>query len=197
MDEKVSALPSAGALDGSEWLYMVQDSMSTKVAVTDLMTAVGFAPGDIKLSAAAAVPAGWLACDGSAVSRSTYAKLFTAISTSYGAGDGSTTFNLPNLLGRVPVGAGKGSGLSARALGNTGGEETHLLVSGELPALMNSVAVPIDTTSDYGAGWDNTSVLGGSDGSDNSLTLNFVGGGLGEVHNNMQPFSVVKYLIKT
>lgn len=49
-------------------------------------------------------PAGWLMCDGSAVSRTTYAVLFAAIGTMYGAGDGSTTFNLPNLIGRVPLG---------------------------------------------------------------------------------------------
>lgn len=54
-------------------------------------------------------PANYLLCDGSAVSRSTYATLFGVISTSYGVGDGSTTFNLPDLRGRVPVGAGTGT----------------------------------------------------------------------------------------
>lgn len=49
-------------------------------------------------------PTGWLKCDGSAISRTTYADLFAAIGTTYGAGDGSTTFNLPNLTGRVPLG---------------------------------------------------------------------------------------------
>ena len=51
-------------------------------------------------------PSGWLLCDGSAVSRSTYADLFTAIATAYGVGDGSTTFNLPDFRGRVAVGLG-------------------------------------------------------------------------------------------
>jgi microcystin-dependent protein len=50
--------------------------------------------------------AAWLICDGAAVSRSTYATLFAALSTTYGAGDGSTTFNLPDLRGRMPIGAG-------------------------------------------------------------------------------------------
>jgi microcystin-dependent protein len=49
-------------------------------------------------------PNGWLLCDGSAVSRTTYARLFSAIGTKYGSGNGSTTFNLPNFKGRVPVG---------------------------------------------------------------------------------------------
>ncbi|HRF69837.1 MAG TPA: tail fiber protein [Candidatus Pelethenecus sp.] len=56
-----------------------------------------------------AAPSGWLLCDGSAVSRTTYADLFAVISTTYGTGDGSTTFNLPDLRSRLPVGAGTGA----------------------------------------------------------------------------------------
>lgn len=76
---------------------------------------------------------GWLVCDGSAVSRTTYALLFSTIGTTYGAGDGSTTFNLPDMRGRVPVGAGAGSGLTPRTVGQTMGEETHLLTTAEMP----------------------------------------------------------------
>ena len=65
----------------------------------------------------------YLLCNAQAVSRSTYSALFTAVSTTYGVGDGSSTFNLPDLQGRVPVGAGSGSGLTARTLGATGGVE--------------------------------------------------------------------------
>jgi microcystin-dependent protein len=64
-------------------------------------------PGDVKFSARATPEAGWLVADGSAVSRSTYAALFSAIGTQFGTGDGSTTFNLPDLRGRVPVGKGQ------------------------------------------------------------------------------------------
>lgn len=72
-----------------------------------LATAIGtggVSSGDVKMSASATAPDGWLICDGSAVSRTTYAALFGRISTAYGVGDGSTTFNLPDLRGRVPVG---------------------------------------------------------------------------------------------
>lgn len=62
------------------------------------------ASGMISPYAGASAPAGFLLCDGSAVSRTTYAALFSIISTTYGVGDGSTTFNLPNLQGRIPVG---------------------------------------------------------------------------------------------
>lgn len=60
--------------------------------------------GMVMAFAGSTPPTGWLKCDGSAVSRTTYASLFVAIGTKYGAGDGSTTFNLPNLTGRVPLG---------------------------------------------------------------------------------------------
>jgi microcystin-dependent protein len=60
--------------------------------------------GAIKPWTKATAPAGYLLCDGSAVSRSTYAELFAVVSTTYGAGDGSTTFNVPQLQGKVPQG---------------------------------------------------------------------------------------------
>lgn len=80
------------------------------------------------------VPFGYLAEDGAVVSRTTYARLFDAIGITYGAGDGSTTFKLPDSRGRVDVGAGTGSGLTARVLGATGGAETHQLSESEMPS---------------------------------------------------------------
>jgi microcystin-dependent protein len=71
-------------------------------------------------------PSNWLSCDGSAVSRSLYASLYAAIGDAYGAGDGTTTFNLPNLKGRVPVGV-DGANTAFDTLGETGGDQTHSL----------------------------------------------------------------------
>ena len=79
--------------------------------------------GEVKTFAGAAAPTGWLLCDGALVSRTTYVDLFTAISTAYGAGDDITTFALPDLRGRVPIGAGEGTSLTSRALGEEGGDE--------------------------------------------------------------------------
>jgi microcystin-dependent protein len=80
------------------------------------------------------VPDNFLVCDGSAVSRTTYADLFDVIGTVYGAGDGSTTFNLPDLSGRVAVGAS-----DHRDLGSTGGSESVVLLESNLPAHSHSL----------------------------------------------------------
>jgi microcystin-dependent protein len=77
----------------------------------------GVPPGNINASASTTVPAGWLLCDGSPVSRTTYARLFAAIGTTWGSGDGTTTFNLPDLRGMFLRGAGT-SGNNKDAAGN-------------------------------------------------------------------------------
>src|ERR1700746_593909 len=77
-------------------------------------------------------PPTWMICDGSAISRATYPALFAICGTTFGAGDGSTTFNLPDLRGRVGVGAGQGASLSNRLLAAIGGEEAHVLTVAEL-----------------------------------------------------------------
>ena len=91
--------------------------------------------------AGSTAPQGYLLCDGSAVSRTDYADLFTAIGTVYGAGDGVSTFNLPDLSGRVVLGVSQ-----SHALGTTGGEATHTLTEQELPA--HSHVVPAHTHAD-------------------------------------------------
>ncbi len=94
--------------------------------------------GAVNQFAGSSAPAGWLLCDGTAVSRTTYAALFGVIGTTYGAGDGSTTFNLPNLKGRVPVGFDAAQA-EFNALGKTGGEKTHTLVAAEIPTHSHSI----------------------------------------------------------
>lgn len=79
--------------------------------------------GVIQMYAGATPPLGWLKCEGQAVSRAEYSALFAAIGTTWGAGNGTTTFNLPDLRGRAPIGVGTGSGLTARTLAGTGGSE--------------------------------------------------------------------------
>ncbi len=85
--------------------------------------------GSIILSTSATVPEGYLVCDGSAIDRDLYAELFEVIGTTYGDGDGSSTFNLPDLRGQLPMGIYTGADL-----GDMLGEETHILTDGELAA---------------------------------------------------------------
>ena len=88
--------------------------------------------GEYKLIARINDYGNWLICDGRAISRTTYSALFNAIGTSFGAGDGSITFNLPDFRGRVAGAIGQGSGLTNRTLGNNLGTETHTLSSSEV-----------------------------------------------------------------
>lgn len=79
-----------------------------------------FAPGFVTMFAGTTEPDSWLFCNGSAVDRQEYADLFAAIGTSYGSGNGTTTFNVPDLQQRFPLGSGSPSGV-----GSTGGSNTH------------------------------------------------------------------------
>jgi len=88
-------------------------------------------PGAVIPFAGASAPVGWLFCHGQAVSRTTYARLFAVIGTTYGAGDGSTTFNLPDLRQRFPF--GKAASGTGSTLGGKGGELTQVLTTSHLP----------------------------------------------------------------
>lgn len=90
--------------------------------------------GSVYLFAGNTAPQGYLLCDGSAVSRDTYATLYAVIGDTFGAGDGVSTFNLPNLSGRVVIGAS-----TNHAFASTGGEETHVLTSAEIPAHAHTI----------------------------------------------------------
>lgn len=89
--------------------------------------------GSVTMFAGSTAPALHLLCDGAAVSRTTYSELFMVIGTAYGVGDNSTTFNLPNLKGRVPVGRDAAQ-TEFDFLGETGGAKTHTLTSTEMPS---------------------------------------------------------------
>lgn len=177
------------------------------------LNACAFVPGDVKLTARITPPSGWLLCDGAAVSRTTYDDLFTAIGTSYGVGDGSTTFNVPNFLGRAVLGAGSGSGLTARAKGDKAGAETHTLVTAELAShnhshTHNGIANHthnISFRTDAGAvtapkfatdAGNSSSGWGSVAGGGHTHSADATAAGSESAHNNMQPFGVATYIIK-
>lgn len=161
-------------------------SLNARLAELDAIIALNsIQPGMIELFAGNAAPSGWLLCDGAAVSRTLYPALFTAIGTTFGAGDGTSTFNVPDLRGRVPIGAGTGAGLTARTLAQQVGAETHQLTVPELPAHTHSnLGLNIGTVAS-GAG-SNAATSGGTTGT----------AGSNVAHNNVQPSLVVNYLIK-
>jgi len=95
---------------------------------------VGTMPvGSVTMFAGVTAPAGWLFCNGAEVDREEYPLLFDAIGTMYGEGDGETTFNLPNMNGRVPVGLNE-SDVDFDTAGKTGGEKEHTLTVSEMPS---------------------------------------------------------------
>lgn len=89
--------------------------------------------GTVVAFAGSSAPEGWLLCDGSAVSRTTYANLWATISSTYGSGNGSTTFNLPDAMGRTLIGAGSGAGLTTRTISTKSGGETSTIGTSNLP----------------------------------------------------------------
>jgi microcystin-dependent protein len=151
------------------------------------------------------IPSGFLECDGSAVSRVTYAALFAVIGTTYGSGNGSTTFDLPDLQDNVPL-----SRSNTKTLASTGGANTvtqtaniggslaaHTLVTGEIPA--HTHPTPGSGTSYFpgsqpGVGTGNLgNNPGGGGGHSHNLSANFTG----DANSVLQPYMTLVYIIKT
>ena len=189
------------------------DSVGTSELAPDSVTATEIAPGAVGTSeleatalaatnppgvilpyAGASAPTGYLLCDGSAVSRTTYAALFAITASAYGAGDGSTTFNLPNLKGKVPVGRDSGQ-TEFDVVGESGGAKTHTLTTTEIPDHVHSLGswVKVTGLGSTSAGSGHSDITGYSSGAQVSAND---GGGNG-AHNNLQPYQVVNYIIKT
>jgi microcystin-dependent protein len=101
---------------------------TTQIATTAFVQAAGLT-GEIKMWGVSSAPSGYLLCNGQAVSRTTYAALYAVYGTTFGTGDGSTTFNVPNFTNRMPIGAGGTYSLAA-----TGGSATTTLVEANVPS---------------------------------------------------------------
>ncbi len=168
--------------------------------------------------AGSAAPAGWLLCYGQTVSRTTYADLFAAIGTVYGAGDGSTTFALPDLRGRVAAGkddmggtsanrlveTGTGSpGINGDTLGATGGSDRHQLTTAQIPlhghptqVSSNSGSASTPTGGMMLATNSSASRTAHSGPAGNSVGEQVGGAGGDQAHPNVQPTIVLNYIIK-
>lgn len=152
--------------------------------------------GTIIMSASVAEPDGWLHCNGRLISTIVYADLFAAIGLTYTYISAANMFQIPDMRGRVGVGSYEGSSdstyaLTQRTLGQMGGEENHTLSESEMPVhTHNYLGVQTQTAGNV--------VVGSTDVAENSPRPTEPSGpaGGGQAHNNMQPYAVVRYLIK-
>jgi len=175
--------------------------------------------GEIKAYAGSSTPTGWLLCYGQAVSRAIYAALFAVVSTTYGTGDGSTTFNVPDLRGRSLFGLDNMGGSAANrltgslsgsitaptTLGNAGGEEGHTSTLAETAVHNHGVTDPGHS---HTYTYPGTAAAGSLSGyfyalnpstastgiSTTGITINNAGSG--NAHNNIPPGMVLNFLIK-
>lgn len=197
------------------WRTEFMPSVSDSVRDIALEITARFPIASVIPYAVATAPEGWLLADGSAVSRDTYSDLYDAIGETYGAGDGSTTFNLPNLEGRVPVGRDTGDS-SFNGLGEKGGAKTHTLTASQMPSHTHTFSdsdshshsmSALPGFGNSGAGTFGTGVVSNAplDGFGvgyftNSATVNISGttssSGSGVAHNNLQPYIALPYIIK-
>lgn len=163
--------------------------------------------GTILFYGAATAPTGYLLGNGAAVDRTVYATLYSIIGTAYGAGDGLTTFNVPDCRGRALIGAGTGSGLTARTVGQPLGEETHILTVGEMPSHSHGVTDPGHSHGGVATAFSSTSPFTGSAAlyianmtnttSSATTGITIQNAGSGTAHNNMQPSLVAGCIIKS
>ncbi len=177
---------------GTSSQYLMADgSTSTAAAIVPL--------GSIQMYAAATAPnASWMICNGAAISRTTYAALFALIGTTYGAGDGSTTFNLPNMTGKFPLGVSASA--PVHALASTGGEETHTMTLNELVPHTHGAGT-LTTSFPYKSS-TNTGNQSNQDGADanlynsSAITGNTASAGSGTPFNVMPPFLTLNFIIR-
>lgn len=151
-------------------------------------------------------PRGWAKCEGQLLAISQYNALFSLLGTQFG-GDGRTTFGLPDLRGRVPMGQGAGPGRTPRVLGQSGGNESTTLGQANLPAISPRVSSANATqsaatggatiaTPGSAAGRDFTGTLGYNTAApDIALSPASGGGGTSAPFSNLPPYEVINYCI--
>jgi len=155
--------------------------------------------GEIRMFAGNFAPAGWAFCNGATLPISENDVLFQLIGTTYG-GDGQSTFNLPDLQGRLPMHQGQGSGLSNRTLGEQGGVETVTLTTSQIPlhshAPLSVSGSGNQTTPQNGvwAGVTSSIYTSNAPATPFNATLGGNSGG-SQPHDNMMPYLAINFII--
>jgi microcystin-dependent protein len=157
--------------------------------------------GEIILAAFNFAPLGYARCDGQLLSISQNTALFSLLGTTYG-GDGRSTFALPDLNGRVPIGAGQGPGLTNRPLGETDGTATVELLEAEMPAHTHSLELTYSTAQGTTGSPANAFLASNGSGlpqyaATSTGVMASSSLGAGEPHPNEQPYLVIAFYIAT
>lgn len=163
------------------------------------VSAFAFPPGFIAPAGNSAAPDGWLLCNGQAVSRETYADLFTAIGTTYGVGDGSATFNVPDSRGKFLVGAGSFESGATVAVAGTGGAEKVTLAEANIPKIQVGLLASSGIWNATAGTGDSTSGIAvGADGAQtrNKILTEPFGEDTPTALSNLPPYLGVNYFIK-
>jgi microcystin-dependent protein len=152
--------------------------------------------GEIRLVPYNFEPQGWAFCDGRMLEISPHTALFSLLGTTFG-GDGERTFGLPDLRGRVPIGAGESASGSAYVLGETGGSETARLTTSHLPVHSHAIRASSNgaTTNDPSNG---VPAAGGAYAATSNATMSAAmsgNSGGGSAHENRQPYMALNYII--
>ena len=139
----------------------------------------------------ATIPIGYIKLEGQAVSRSLYPSLFALMGTYNGVGDGSTTFNVPDMRGRSPIGYDSGQ-TEFDTIGKTGGEKTHVISAAEMPVHSHGYGWTSPNRSSDGSVWDTCGKTGWTGGNAHPTT----NAGSGNAHNNLHPYKAWLWIIK-
>jgi microcystin-dependent protein len=171
-----------------EWAFN-SDGTLTDAFIREV---AAFPVGVVLFRLSSTVPVGWLACSGQEVSRTTYAELFAVIGTTYGVGNGTTTFNVPQMKRKFIVGYDPAD--AAMRIGDTGGEEAHTLTTSELPTHTHPFAPEL--SGDASPPSLTRLTAGNSSSTLGTGTFTTGSAGSGVAHNTRPPFLCGNYIIR-
>ncbi len=184
--------------------FSVEEYAAIQVAIVAAQASISTSVGEMLLYPALTPPTGFLVCDGSAISRTTYSALFSVIGTSFGVGDGSTTFNIPNMKGRVAIGY-KSTDTDFDTIGETGGSNTANLqhshtttghthsISGTTSASGGTLYVDNGSNATFQSRSDHTHTFSGASGTQSDTGTSSA---LSATQSVLNPYITLQFIIR-